>query len=545
MSVLYGKSDRRILPRWRDSSKATGNADFLSLKGLAKPKVDLKQQLLEQEDDFAQRPSIGTAAEMLSLALLAGNDEAAQHAAAFIMGHKKAAPATLLKLASSVGNHENAFPSGPYTPSQSVSYTRHLLNLEPRNPVLWSDMARHFASLGNKHQAMRCMTTALSLAPNHRWMLRTASRFLVHQGDPVAAHKLLASHVRTPEDPWLIAAELACAQVAGRPPKFWRQATDILRFNRFAPAHTTELATAVAMMELEAGAKKRARKLVQNGLICPTENTLAQVFWAKENRHLNDGFELDQLVQRAVYAYEAEYQLKLLNGDLKGALQAAYTWGQDEPFAARPCMEIAYISSMLDDHKTTIEMASRVKKIDGRADTTLELNAIFADLSSGRLNVEEHKVELDHIKAKLLAAIKQADGDSYHAAANLGLWCYRYGDLSVGEQTYQLAISIAAKQHHNEAAAMAATFAAREAILARTASASALLQQAKEMVEKTKTHAGDFYIRKLEALALRPDKAKEILSPTSAEQYLKVTKPEVPSYRFERKGNQAVLWVPK
>ena len=309
--------------------------------------------------------------------------------------------------------------------------------------------------------------------------------------------------------------------------------------------HISELAIAVAMMELESDGRKKARKLVHKGLIVPTENALAQIFWAKENRHLNDGFGLDALVKSAVDAYEADYRVALINGDVCSALHSAQTWHDDEPFAARPCVEIAYAASILDDHELTIRMARDVKKLDGRRDPGLELNAIFSKLSSGNLNPAKDKVEINRLRARIETAITNGDGNSYHAVANLGLWEYRYGDISVGREYYQQAIADAQKLHFSEAAAWAAIFAAREAILSGDASADAILLQAKDLAHKTKNKPSEFYLRKLDALVEHPADRDEILSPASASRFIEKTKEKVPGFRVEKGADGLILWVQK
>jgi Tfp pilus assembly protein PilF len=410
--------------------------------------------------------------------------------------------------------------------------------------MLWSDLARHFASYGDRKRANRCMKVALQLAPDHRWMLRTASRFLAHQDDPIAAHKLLANHPRTRHDPWLIAAELACSQVAERSPKYWRQANDILRFNRVAPLHISELATAVAMMELEGGERKKARKHIQKGLEAPTENTLAQLFWARENKHLSDGYELDQLVRTAEDAYEADYRLSLLQGNLPAALRAAEAWASDEPFAARPRTEIAFVASLLDNHDLTVKMAHAVHRLQGQSDPTLEMNAVFATLSSSKLTLENDSHDVDKLRFRLVRAIEQRNDGAYHAMANLGLWHYRFGDQDLGRELYQKSIGTAEKLHMLETAAMAATFAAREAILARDPVSTTVLQQARGLSKRSKNTASEFYLRKLDALSLCTERADEILSPTSAQRFLKLDKP-TPVFGVEKHGKGLVLIVPK
>lgn len=543
MSLLQGKSERRILPRWRISRKASQATEFLALKPPEKVSANIEGQFRQATYDFTKLPTIGSAAEVLSYSLLAGKTDAAIPAARFLLENKNTAPLTLLQLAKSALEDSIPFSVVKTPPEEYIAQTRKLLRTNPDNPMLWSDMARHYSSLGRKISACRSMTIALQLAPNHRWMLRTAARFFVHQEEPIVAHKLLANHPRTQNDPWLIAAELACAQVAGRPPRFWRKATDILKWDKVSPQHMSELATALAMMELEAGERKRARKFVKKGLVAPTENTLAQVYWAQENKHLNDGESLDVLIKSAIDAFEADYRLNLVKGNLMVALNAAETWRTDEPFAARPCLEIAYVASLLDDYDLPIKMANHVKRLDGHINSNFEMNIIFATLSSGKLDVNKDMTQIESLKGKLMKALEE-DSASYHAMANLGLWHYRYGETSVGQTFYKESITLAQKLRSNDAAAMAATFAAREAILAKEISASAVLQHAKELAKNSKNAANEFYLRKLDVLLRNPGDASDILSRASAHRFLRQEKQSSP-FRVEKTKKGDILWVSK
>ena len=297
------------------------------------------------------------------------------------------------------------------------------------------------------------------------------------------------------------------------------------------------------MMELEAGERKKARKYILRGLEAPTENTLAQVFWAKENKHLTDGYDLDQLVRTAEDAYEADYRLNLQQGNLLAALPAARTWGTDEPFAARPRSEIAFVASLLDDHNLTVEMANAVYLLDGQKDPTLEMNAIFATLSSGKLTPENDSQKIEKLQHQLIRAIEQRKDDAYHAMAAISAFgIIGMAAKRLGRELYQKAIGIAEKFHMLEAAALAATFAAREAILSRDPASTTILQQAKDLTKRSKNMTSEFYLRKLDALRHHPDKADEILSPASAQNFLKVSKP-APTFRVEKHGKGLVLIV--
>ena len=540
MSFLRDRTQRRLVPRWKASSSAGATPDFISIKPAPVVKAHSDDRLGAATYEFECDRCVGTAADALAESLLEGNGKASRAAAAFVLQDLDGAPKALIELARHVTSEAHVTSLDPV--QEDVRSTRALLRLAPKNPVLWSDMARHYATRGDKRHALRCMQTALQLAPNHRWMLRTAARFYIHQGDSASAHRMLANHPRTKNDPWLVAAELACAQVAGRAPKYWRVANDIIKFDRYSPLHTSELATAIGMMELEAGERKKARKLVQKGLVAPTENTLAQVCWAKDQKHLGDSHNLDSLIVSADDAYEAEFKLRLRRGDLQNALLSATTWTKDEPFAARPKAEIAYLGSLLDDHDLTIRMAGEVLRIDGRVDENLELNRIFAQLSSRALSLEAHPQEIQRIEARLTHLVEHSESSAYHATANLALWHYRYGNQAIGKVLYRSAIEAARKVHGNESAALAAVFAAREALIAREPGAFEELTLARELAKRADSAACFFYLRKLEALVQAPDREGVVLSPSSAHEFLEQpAKPRI--LKVERTKTSYVLTI--
>lgn len=522
MSVSKSKSNRHILPRWRSSFVENGSRELVALK---KPNTLIKEDrshAVEAKHDFELEPSIGRAADILAMSISHESPELVERASRFIMEHEDEAPPLLFAFVKekitghqerSAQPDENQHP--PY--KQSVSQTRSQLRINPQNPLLWSDLGRHFATLGKKREAKRCMQIALGQAPNHRKMLRMMSRFLAHAGEHEEAHKLLAKHPLTKRDPWLMAAELACSQIAARKPTSWSKANDIIKNKLVSPQHMTELATAVAMMELEVGNNKRAKKLVKAGLVNPTENTLAQVFWAQENKHLQDGFHLESLVRHTNKAYEAEFQMMMSEGRLLDALKAAKEWDDDEPFAARPKFEIAYIASLIDQLDVTLEMGRLVKQIDGDLDPVLEMNCIYATLSIGEVFTAPDLVK---IHDRIVQLQEQSKDTSYQALANLGLFHYRYGDRGLGRRYYQEALSLALSGKLYDQAAMASVFFARESILAGDEDAKQVLTETHLLVDKARNKIGEFYLRKLQDLIMNPQNAEEILSPRTAKKYL-------------------------
>jgi hypothetical protein len=83
------------------------------------------------------------------------------------------------------------------------------------------------------------------------------------------------------EDPWLLAAEVAVASVAGRRPMFVRQGRKVLESGRLPALQTAKLASAIATLEMTAGDTRSARRLFRESLVDPTDNSLAQAGWGQ------------------------------------------------------------------------------------------------------------------------------------------------------------------------------------------------------------------------------------------------------------------------
>jgi hypothetical protein len=92
------------------------------------------------------------------------------------------------------------------------------------------------------------MDVALRLAPDDRFILRSAARLLVHVGDSDGALEVLRHSDRTKIDPWLSAAEISIASTADRPSRFAKSAAHIVTGDRFPARQTTELASALATL---------------------------------------------------------------------------------------------------------------------------------------------------------------------------------------------------------------------------------------------------------------------------------------------------------
>lgn len=547
MSVYNEKTKRRVIPRWRSSAAAAKSKDFQPLKTTPHTQHTESEQILAaQLEDFNAEPDLGRAAELLGTAARLAKPNLVDKAARFILEQGSAAPSALRLSALSAldGAATTLTYDSIADDAKAIAHIRRLLRVRPQTASLWVDMARHHAALGEGDKAKRSMRIALALAPDHRWVLRSATRLLLHTEEPEAAHQLLAKHPRTRHDPWLIAAEIASAQVAGQQPKFMRQARDMLRPRELLPHHISELAAAVATIELESGARKKARRLLRLALKDPTENALAQAEWAE--RDSKDGLGIESLVNRTPDAYEAACWVKYNDGQLEEALQAARQWLIDEPYATRPVGMVCYLAGFLDDYETLVSVARLA--LERRPDEVLHHNnLIYGELSQGSiLSPQAERRLVSHLDF-LRRTIATGGDDAVQATANAGLLCFRLGRADEGRQLYQSAMTMAEKLSNHVLRAHAAVMFARESILANAAWGEDSLSLTRRLVKRVASPGLSFYLRKLDALALRPWAAAEILSPAAAAVYAKPRSFVDPlkDLKIEQGPSGPILWVPR
>src|SRR5262249_14991627 len=154
------------------------------------------------------------------------------------------------------------------------------LRTAPRTPLFWTELARWYASLGQRDPADHAMRVALELSPSHRFVPRSAARLSLHLDDPERAHSLLRRAERTQTDPWLLAAEIAIAPLAGERSRWMKHGRRVVESQRFHPTAVSELASALATEAFMAGSGRDARRLFECSLELPTENAVAQAAWA-------------------------------------------------------------------------------------------------------------------------------------------------------------------------------------------------------------------------------------------------------------------------
>lgn len=544
MSGFDEKSDRRVVPRWRISVDAAASTELLPVQGRAVPNiVEESAELFNRRRDFEIEKNIGTAANLLGTAMVASAEQESKLAALFILDHADETPAPLKSMAISVLEGKPIIQQEVGTALQ-ITRLRKLIQANPYSAALWVDMARCYATVGEDEKAERSMKVALQLSPQSRWVLRSATRLLLHTGHKEDAHKLLVRSPMTPYDPWLVSAEIATAQIVGRNPKYWKKARDMVENKSIRPIHLSELASAIATMELATGNTKKAKKLFKQSLIEPTENAVAQVKWSE--RFIKDAFEINSIVKSMHNAYEADFWQKYLDGQMGDSRVAVDKWLNDEPFSIRPVTMKSYVASLMDDYDTAIKTVDEFQAYT-KVDLSLTNNRIFAEISKGAVfsgDSEEVNQNIERLLTYIMGRIKAKESDLTHNLANLGLLNYRLGMLDDGRSFYDMAIDRAIKTEDSKQAANASMFHAREAVIAEAPWAGEVVRQAEARIKAIKNQPLDFYFRKVVAASKSPSRALEIFHPANAGQFEK-TKQVAINFRIERTAEGDIIWLPR
>jgi tetratricopeptide (TPR) repeat protein len=480
--LLWEQKDRHIVPRWRDFRTTLSLGELQDAKERPPIASDDKNAVAHRVQEFEANRDIWHAADLLSSAFVIGDSESAQIARNFILNNASVAPKSLHLFAS--GNE----PQGDYlgnglsferdSQQKLIHGIRKRLRSEPRNALLWVELSRLYTVLGDSRRALRAMTTAAKLAPDNRFVVRSAARLFLHEHDAPVALRIVRGASGAKRDPWLLAAEISVASASRAPSLLTKVGLNRNADTNLSPFACTELSGALATAEMENGKTRKARQLFRQSLQRPNENSVAQVEWA--NRQIG-GLEIDKGLLAVPKSFEATANIRLVAGDWDDAIRCGTLWLHDQPFSTGPAAFTSYALSLVDNHDEAISIL-RQSLITNPKDFVLINNLAFALGSANRLR-EAFEVlgSIDLTQAANTSAIT--------LAATAGLLSFRAGQSERGREWYQLAISRASAQGIPKYRAMAQLNLAREELLASTAAgfetATRAIDEASKFNDKT------------------------------------------------------------
>ncbi|WP_372028373.1 tetratricopeptide repeat protein [Pseudomonas kurunegalensis] len=509
--MSFGKEEfeRKVIPIWDSSRMAASLAENSSTKKVSHATIiNACSPRLIEELSISQ--DIGVAVELLNASKVEGNREGIIIASKRILDSFDL-PKPVVDMARAALSEE-AGALSLMIDSRGRLYTlRSVLRNNPRNTLAWVDMAREYLVLGYGKPAARAMSIALALAPANRWITRVASRLHIHLKDFDKSFSILSRHPGIKHDPWIASAELAVCQLLGRTSKNISSSKRLLE-QKLHPSHTVELASSLGTMEIESGAIKKAKMYIRASLEHPNRNSLAQAVWAEQAHDIKLASHLD--VQQLDIAYEAKAWECYIRGDIPAALENCLAWYDSEPYSSQPSMLASYLAAIDDRYDDIIAIANK-GLITSPSNPTLKMNKAYAELAKvDPLNPTQKDIE--NIAVWLPLFKEHQKGDRYHAAqslANIGMLCYRFGELEKGREYYELAERICSAERFNTQL-MCMIYHAREAMLAQAGWANELLEKARvfggKNVDPGKVAAFG-YLEKLNFIEKNPGSYRAVL----------------------------------
>ena len=439
-------SRRQVVPRWRPF-RVAAQLRLLDSPGTSPSLEPAPGELEELVEDWRRHRSPFHAANLVDAAVVLNRPEIAADAAQFLLSEGRGGliETDLARFVLGDGGETPLATTPPDLSRQEryrrIAEARRSLRQQPWNPILLVDLAREYSALGQLQSAERALVRAVMLAPDNRFVLRAASRFLLHAGRPDDAHRVLRRAPSTPRDPWLLAAEIVAADAGKRSSRWMKVARRMINDGGFEPRHTTELASAVGTVEHSHGNRPQVRRLFEHALIEPTENTVAQAAWI--SRHM-PAFEVPEDSFSVPRAFEARAWESAVEKRYREAVDLSWEWLRDEPFATRAASFGSAVASIaLGDFEAGKALASAAR-LANPDDPRLILQLIYCVASQGDPDEAERLLTED-----LPVAIRRHPGrlpENDHKifeVADRGLIAYRRGQVQEGRLHYERAMTLA------------------------------------------------------------------------------------------------------
>jgi tetratricopeptide (TPR) repeat protein len=332
--------ERHVVPRWRTFREALANNELSGEIDRISKVFDQRPFLQKKESEWQANKELPFAIDLVSAATMFGASEHSKAAANFILENQKQSSPVAINLASKLlgieePKREQTYPVTKFGIIRGLKELKARRISQPSNAFVWVDLARLYVLLGQNPQAEYALKVALTLAPTERFILRSATRFLLHNNERDVALKLLRSNPRTPTDPWLTAAEIAVSSIVKKTPKFAQIGKELIQNSNIKYFHKSELASALAGLEMFHGHDKKANKLFLTSLKEPTENAIAQYVWASRKNGLGI---INPELLKVHGASEARTFDANNNAQWPEVVKNAQEWSQSEWFSARPRM---------------------------------------------------------------------------------------------------------------------------------------------------------------------------------------------------------------
>ena len=259
--------NRQIIPRWYPFDYACRLGEISS--GLEiRPYVWTPLSYKEKQVQWQTNKDLSSALDFVGSALMANDFEnvEAVEASGLILTEEAKISNLARKLASRFLRQPEPEPSFDLSIKRGhikkIAILKKQVRAYPYNAISWADMAFHYVVLGQYDKADQCISIALNLSSENRFIIRAAARHSLHMDDPERALFILRQSDVIEHDPWLIASEISISEAFHKRSKHIKFAEQMLFASDISPKNLSELFGTIATLEVKNGALKRAKKLL-------------------------------------------------------------------------------------------------------------------------------------------------------------------------------------------------------------------------------------------------------------------------------------------
>lgn len=454
--IQPGMSDtRHTLPRWNalDVSMALGEMNSYS----STPKTPLQDSEVELEQllsEWKYEKNLPLAIEIIAISKFTRSNIDISDVRNYAM-RLKADGTDLPALVQQFISEESNLPPERVMPlnyRDNIRKTKKALVQFPRNPLMWSELAREYLVSGQINKSKKAMQIALGLAPDNRTVIRSAARLYIHLEDFDRARHYLDNCNLVNVDPWVLASEIAVMNQMERSSRLIKRGREMLLSQNYSPLALSELASELSTMDFSAGNSKQGKRklqIVQNHL---HENAFAQLVWINKNV-----YNLSSMISEAPRPfcnYEAIARSCYFKGAWSDTLQYAGEWLEYQPFSREPALLSSYVAA---------DLIGDIPKASEAIQCGLKSNPDDSSIVNNYIYVSVLKNDFSTAAAYMRKAHTQFDvPSSVSLTATNGLLLYRTGHPDIGLSKYKEAIAIAANQNDDILQCKAAIYLARE-----------------------------------------------------------------------------------
>lgn len=460
MENNQGDEPRNVVPRWR-SSAALPSWEIRPAREAAGLEPITPEDFADDLELWRADASLASYVDIFDTGVLLDDMKLQMEGAGPILANAKTVPTRLLE------SVRRSVAPGPDLERRRYRFSRLEQNENyliatlrrlkrrlidyPTDALASMEAARLHVLLGQYEAAERYVLRSLSLSPSSRLMLRAATQFFHISNQTEMALHFLRRSDGIKYDPLLQSAEVAVAQISGRGSRYASSALRMLKGSKDVGVSRSELALAIATLEMSAGvAQRRVFQMVRSGLPHGTENAVAQAVWLGEQTERSLQVRYPDL-RLADDAFEAKAVTLNEEERYDEAVIQARLWLLDQPFDPDPSNMLCTIYSIyLQSPKSAVPFAQRAVQTHPKDWSVLNsallvysLSGLFKD-SRDTLQMFEKLATNSTIRA------------FYYAAEGMLSFCI--GDIANGRRNYEKAILEARKSRRPDLVFSASIF---------------------------------------------------------------------------------------